>query len=218
MKLTVGALKGGSGKTTTAMHLAFGLARTGRVLLVDADPQARTADDWRGAVAQRHQADPTTAPPWPSSIVVVPWANPDDLRDRIADVADDYAHIVVDTGGESDRLLTAALLATDELLMPSAPTPPEVRRLPATIEVAARVDQVRPIMARVLFTRCRDRSVAYRESVDLLTGYGVPIMDARIRQLDRFALALGTAPEELGDYEEVLTEMLAPEPAGEVSS
>ncbi len=36
VRITIGNLKGGVAKTTTAMHLAAGLP--GRVLLVDADP------------------------------------------------------------------------------------------------------------------------------------------------------------------------------------
>ena len=39
MKITVANVKGGVGKTTTAMFLAAGLARHGRTLLVDAERQ-----------------------------------------------------------------------------------------------------------------------------------------------------------------------------------
>jgi chromosome partitioning protein len=45
--IAVANMKGGSGKTTTCMNLATGLASAGyRVLLVDADPQA-SATEWR---------------------------------------------------------------------------------------------------------------------------------------------------------------------------
>lgn len=43
--IAVGNLKGGTGKTTTALHLAVELAENSRVLLIDTDPQG-TASIW----------------------------------------------------------------------------------------------------------------------------------------------------------------------------
>src|SRR5487761_2160774 len=45
MRLAITTLKGGTGKTTTAVHLAAGLGRQGRTLLIDADPQ-ESATEW----------------------------------------------------------------------------------------------------------------------------------------------------------------------------
>ena len=45
MRLAITNLKGGTGKTTTAVYLAAGFGRHGRTLLVDADPQG-SATEW----------------------------------------------------------------------------------------------------------------------------------------------------------------------------
>ena len=49
-------------------------------------------------------------------VAVLPWHGAD-LARRIREVADDYAHVVVDTGGENDVILSQALLVTAELLV-----------------------------------------------------------------------------------------------------
>lgn len=73
MRLTVGHLKGGTGKTTTAVHLALGLARQGRTLLVDADPDQDGALAWSQEAADWRQiAASSSRPPtgtWPASSV-----------------------------------------------------------------------------------------------------------------------------------------------------
>ncbi|MGA2835111.1 MAG: ParA family protein [Acidimicrobiales bacterium] len=45
MRLAITNPKGGTGKTTTAVHLAAGLGMRGRTLLIDADPQ-ESATEW----------------------------------------------------------------------------------------------------------------------------------------------------------------------------
>ena len=91
MRITVGNLKGGSGKTTTAVHLALGLAADGRTLLVDADPEQPMAYEW-SEVAEDWPADRCT---------VVPIASRDlarrVLRSDVEHDAVSYTHLTLPT-------------------------------------------------------------------------------------------------------------------------
>lgn len=197
MRITVGNLKGGVAKTTTSVHLAAGLARTGRTLLVDADPQAASALDWSTVAGEDFPA------------TVIPWAGPD-LARRIRDVSGDYAHIVVDTGGENDEILGQALMVTDELLVPVAPSLIELRRLPATFQLAAKVDAISPITARVLLCKVRTNTRSATEARELLESLDLPVMATQIGLREQYMTAFGTAPADLGEYADVLAELMSP--------
>jgi chromosome partitioning protein len=194
MRITVGALKGGVAKTMTAVHVAAGLARSGRTLLVDADPQAATALDWSTVAGEG----------WPTT--VIPWHGPD-LARRVAQIAADYEHVVIDTGGESDAVLGQALMVTDQLIIPASPSLMDLRRLPSTVELAARIDAISPLTMRVLLCKVRPGTRSAAEARELLTGLGIPCMAAEVRLLESFAAAFGTPIDDLADYENVLTEL-----------
>jgi chromosome partitioning protein len=197
MKLTVGNLKGGVGKTMTGVHLAIGLAKTGRTLLVDADPQASSALDWSTVAGDT----------WPDAITVIPWHGTD-LARRVKTVAADYDHLVIDTGGENDVLLSEALLVTDELLVPVAPSLIELRRLPATFALAAKVDVISAVSARVMLTKIRSGTRSAIDARNLLEEMGLPVMAAQVSLWEAYAQAFGSVPTDLGEYDQVLAELL----------
>jgi len=196
MRLTVGALKGGVGKTMSSVHLSLGLAQTGRTLLVDADPQASSALDWSTVAGEA----------WPATVTVIPWSGPD-LARRIKGIADDYDHVVIDTGGENDAILSEALLVTDELLVPVAPSLIELRRLPATFELAGKVDVISPVTARVMLTKVRAKTRSAADARTLLEELGLPVMAAEVSLWESYAQAFGTVPRDLGEYSKVLDEL-----------
>jgi chromosome partitioning protein len=206
VRLAVANLKGGTGKTTAAVHLALGLAEQGRTLLVDADPQG-------SALAWSEQAGdfPVTVIHWPTK----------DLARRVGQVAGDYAHVVIDTPPGLDGLVRQALLCADVLLVPLAPSLLEVARLGPTFEAAAEMEALHPVSVRVLLVRVRAGTRSARDARLALEapppeGLGLPTLKAEVRLAERYATAYGLVPPDLGEYREVLAELLNDDQTGGV--
>lgn len=109
MILTVGGIKGGTGKTTVATNFACIAAGQGsKVLLVDADDQ-KTASDFTAARNQDHPDQKTY------TCFRLTGKN---VRTEIMKIAPDYDHIIIDTGGRDTTSQRAALTLSDILLYP----------------------------------------------------------------------------------------------------
>ena len=128
MIVTVGGIKGGSGKTTVATNLAILHATTGRdVLLVDADDQA-TASDFTILRNERLEMGAGF-----TSIMLVNSA----VRTEIRRLADKYDDIIIDTGGRDTTSQRAALTVSNVLLVPFVPRSFDVWTLEKVSELIA---------------------------------------------------------------------------------
>ena len=131
MIVVVGGIKGGSGKTTVATHLAILCAQASwDVLLIDADDQ-ETATDFtilrhaRRAGGAGYTSIKLTGPA---------------VRTETQRLATTYDHILIDTGGRDTTSQRAALTVADVLLVPFLPRSFDVW----TLEKAATlVDEMR---------------------------------------------------------------------------
>ena len=109
--------KGGSGKSTSAVHTAIGLAKAGRaVATIDLDGRQRTLTRYfenRAATARRRGLELTT----PTNIVVADGAHAS-LDAALATLAPAAEFVVIDTPGRDDDLARAAAAQADTLVTP----------------------------------------------------------------------------------------------------
>ena len=116
-RITFANEKGGTGKSTTAVHVAVALAfRGARVLAFDLDHRQRTMHRYfenRAETARRRKIELPTA----HCEVVDGWSA-DALETRIAEIGGEYDFIVFDTPGRDDPLARHAATETDLLVTP----------------------------------------------------------------------------------------------------
>lgn len=193
MRLAVANLKGGAGKTTTAVYLANALANKDRTLLIDADPQG-SALSWS-----------ETAGDFPLPVVAAPVK---DLGRRVPQLAGDYAHVVIDTPPGELAITRSALLAADTVLIPIPPSLMDLDRLRPTLEMLADLEGLHTPQVFCLLTRVRKGTRSSRAAREVLLELGLNVLDAEVSLRESYANGFGLSlSEELGEYADVLAEL-----------
>ena len=163
--------KGGTGKTTLAMNFAAGLAKRGRTLVIDADPQ-RSAGQWSSLAPESR--------PFPVSVIAVSG----NLAREIDQFRDDYQYIVIDCPPtlETDTL-KLAMQAANTVLIPVLPSPLD---LWASVRLADAIDQARlsnkQLQAFLLINQLEPRSALSRAMQQALTEFNIPALKGHIRR------------------------------------
>lgn len=189
--ISIISLKGGVGKTTSAIHLATVAAQETPTTLIDADEEA-SALRW----AEHAQNLPFS---------VVP-ATRDGIVQQVRDFHRQGNHVLIDTPPNSRELLTRSAMAAQHVIVPVIPTGLDIDRMMPTLNLLRDIQAAREDLdVGILFTRWDQRKILAREALEALGRY--PTFTTKIRNLTRYEQAFGEVPSYLVEYSSLWREL-----------
>ena len=193
--------KGGVGKTTTAVNMAYSLGEMGnKILLVDADQQgnstyiatrrAYTGKTLRDVMKGAGIRSAIKRSAWSPNVDVVPAkeemeavaADPDTLREKLKEVEQEYDYCIIDCHPDMQIMTINALMASDDLLIPMKPDKFSETALEIMGEYFLQITEYNPDINIVgcLFTMFRGRKSQMQVITRLAAAKEFPLMETVI--------------------------------------
>ena len=188
MILSVVSLKGGVGKTTSALYLATcALEDDLKPVVLDADEEG-SALSWAQLASTRGAALPFE----------VIRADRNSPAKQARDFEKSGHAVIIDTPPNNRETLTIAGMVSDLVIVPVSPSGLDVDRLVNTLAVLKNVEASKgSLTLGILLTKYDARQLLAREAQAALSAYSV--FDTRIRNLARYQ-SFGAVPEYLNEY------------------
>jgi chromosome partitioning protein len=174
--IVVAQQKGGSGKTTLAVHLAVAWGRHGPVALLDLDPQGSLAAWFAARELRLGAAGLTfrTGGGWGAR------------RDAVA-LARDHAVVVVDTPPKADAEAKQAIAFGDLVAVPVQPTPVDLWATASTLRLALGED----VPALLVLNRVPPRAFNGAAALEAIRSSGAKAAKAQLGNRVAFASSMG---------------------------
>lgn len=197
MIFSIQSQKGGVGKTTLAINIAYVLAASeALILLVDSDPQG-SARDWAAARVN--------SPPF----AVIGLDRPTIHRD-LPKIAKDYDHVVIDGPPRINDLARSAIIASDLVVIPVQPSPYDVWAAQETVKLTEEASVFKENLKSVFVINRKIVNTAIgRDVVEALARYNIPVLRSQICQRVIFAesAAIGVAVMEANSRSQAASEI-----------
>lgn len=158
--ITVAHQKGGVGKTTLALNLAYCLKNSVRVALLDSDPQ--------GSVSGLNELVGI------EGIDVVP-------LDSLDSISDQYDVAIIDTPPYLSSKLPSFFEVSDFVLVPTKAGVLDVMAIKATISLLQDAKAKRPkLQSGIVLNMVKNRTTLTQDILDILQQYNTPILKTMI--------------------------------------
>lgn len=201
--------KGGCAKSTTSVHFAYWLHQQQyRVLVVDADAQ-RSSSIWLKSMELE--------PPLAFEVL----QTPDELLDKIPDLAATCDYLVVDGAAGLAESTRAVLFRADLAVVPCQPTGVDLRSASDAVRLIRQAQSVRngSPKAAVFLSRAVKGTKLLDEAISLLGKSDIPVLKTVIYQRQVVADTFGQgatvwempgkpAAESAGEFERLFQEVL----------
>ncbi len=168
--------KGGVGKSTAAVHMAYWLSRRQKTLMIDADAQ-QSSSIWIKSLGLDHQVI----------------SDPEELFEKIPELGTEYSSVVIDGPGSLSEVTKAILARCDLALVPCQPSGLDLhssQKILRFIKHATELRDGRPSSALFL-SRVTKGTVLEREAREALKATGTKLISAAVYQRQCIADAPG---------------------------
>ena len=155
--------KGGSGKTTTALHMAVAAFQADQsAVVIDLDPQGSAATWFEARKRARHTAEPIVMPAHPAQLEAIL----DNLRGQEAD------WVFIDTAPQSDSVAVKAAELADIVIITCKPSVMDLRAIQSTL----RLTQIAGVKPYVLLTQTEAQGTRHKEAAATLGNLDVSVI------------------------------------------